>query len=74
MLSNYNQTGMTWLQGDFDDNGTVNGADLNAVLSNYNQVAWVEGAGATAVPEPATLLLAGAALLGLLCFGWRKPR
>ena len=72
VLSNYNRTGMSWLQGDFDGNGTVNGADLNAVLSNYNQVAWVEGAGAAAVPEPSTLLLAAAGLLGLLCCRRRK--
>ena len=37
VLSNYNQTGMTWCQGDFNGDGTVNGADLNTVLSNYNQ-------------------------------------
>jgi len=37
VLAHYNQTGMTWAQGDFDDNGTVNGGDLNTVLANYNR-------------------------------------
>ena len=38
-----------WSQGDFDYNGTVtNGADLNIVLSNFNQHLSVSGA----VPEP----------------------
>ena len=32
------QTVITYLAGDADKNGTVNGADLNTVLSNYNQV------------------------------------
>ena len=68
--TNYNQTSMNWSQGDFDGNGTVNGADLNIVLSNYNQHL---GVGA-AVPEPSTLLLAAAGLAGLLCYAWRKRR
>jgi hypothetical protein len=68
VLSNYNSIGMTWAQGDFNADGTVDGADLNTVLSNYNQIS---GVGA-AVPEPSTLLLAAAGLLGLLVYAWRK--
>ena len=70
VLSNYNQTGMYWSQGDFDYDGTVNGADLNMVLSNYNQHLSV----GAAVPEPSTLLLAAAGLLGLLAYAWRKRK
>jgi hypothetical protein len=70
VLSNYNQTGDYWYQGDFDYNGTVNGADLNIVLSNYNQHLSV----GTAVPEPSTLLLAAAGLVGLLAYAWRKRK
>ena len=44
--------------GDFNGDGTVNGTDLNVVLSNYNQSAGVDAA----VPEPSTLLLAAAGL------------
>ena len=71
VLSNYNQTftGDTWALGDFNGDGTVDGADLNVVLSNYNQVG---GGVAAAVPEPSTLLLAAAGLVGLLAYAWRK--
>ena len=70
VLSNFNQTGMTWAQGDFNYDGTVNGTDLNTVLSNFNQHLSVVGA----VPEPSTLLLAVAGLLGLLAWKVRRGR
>jgi probable HAF family extracellular repeat protein len=74
VLSNYNQSvtqGIAgWKMGDFNYDGTVDGADLNAVLSNYNQHL---GLGA-AVPEPSTLLLAAAGLLGLLACPSRKRK
>ena len=70
VLSNYNKTGMTWSQGDFNGDGKVDGSDLNVVLSNYNQGAGV----AAAVPEPSTLLLAAAGLIGLLAYAWRKTK
>jgi fibronectin-binding autotransporter adhesin len=68
VLSNYNGSGKIWNQGDFNYDGTVDGSDLNTVLSNYNQHL---GVGA-AVPEPSTLLLTAAGLLGLLAYAWRK--
>jgi autotransporter-associated beta strand protein len=70
VLSNYNLTHMHWSQGDFNYDGTVNGTDLNMVLSNYNQSL---GLGA-AVPEPSTLLLTAAGLMGLLAYAWRKRK
>ena len=72
MLSNYNQAGTTWSMGDFNYDGAVNGADLNIVLSDYNQTLSVQ-AGA-AVPEPSTLVLAAAGLAGLLAYAWRKRK
>ena len=72
VLSNYNHTtSVGWAYGDFDCNGTVNGADLNTVLSYYNQTSSLNAAG-IAVPEPSTLLLAAAGLVGLLCYARRK--
>jgi hypothetical protein len=59
---------MTWPQGDFDGNGTVNGADLNIVLSNYNQHV---GLGA-AVPEPSSLVLVAIGILSLAGYCWRR--
>ena len=70
MLSNFNKTGMSWSQGDFNYDGTVNGVDLNTVLSNYNKSLSV----AAAVPEPSTLLLAAAGLAGLLAYAWQKRK
>jgi hypothetical protein len=60
--------------GDANGDGTVDGADLNTVLSNYNQ-----STGATAtVPEPAALVLLG---IGAVVFAgcqaaasWRRSR
>ena len=36
VLANYNQTGMTWPQGDFTGDGKVDINDLTIVLANYN--------------------------------------
>ena len=70
VLSNYDKTGMTWSQGDFNYDGTVNGADLTIVLSNYDQHVNI----GAAVPEPGTLLLAAAGLVGLLAYAWRRRK
>jgi hypothetical protein len=70
MLSNYNQTGMDWAHGDFNGDGTVNGSDLNTILSNYNQ-----HVGATAaVPEPGTLGMLVLGAPGLLAWMGRRKR
>jgi autotransporter-associated beta strand protein len=70
VLSNYNLTSTVWSQGDFNYDGTVDGADLNVVLSNYNQHLSV----GTAVPEPSTLLLAVAGLVGVAACAWSKRK
>ena len=36
VLAHYNQTGMTWTQGEFTGSGTVNINDLTIVLAHYN--------------------------------------
>jgi hypothetical protein len=73
VLTNYDKTGMIWSDGDFDGSGTVDINDLSKVLANYDKAA-AAGAGVKAVPEPATLLLACAGLLGLLIYGWRRSK
>jgi autotransporter-associated beta strand protein len=61
-----------WFQGDFDHNGLVNTLDFNALATNFNQTGGIiPGAlpGAPAlgalVPEPASVVVLGMALLGL---------
>ena len=66
-----NVTVMYTLYGDGNLDGTVNGADLTTVLSNYNQ--HLVGIGA-AVPEPSTLLLAAAGLMGLLAYAQEETK
>ena len=74
VLSNYNKTDTIgpdgWAMGDCNGDGTVNGADLTTVLSNYNQHVSI----GAAVPEPSTLLLAAAGLVGLLAYAWKKRK
>ena len=60
---------MTWAQGDFIGNGTVNGADLDIVLSNLG----TSSRATASVPEPSTLVLLAAGAIGLLAYVWR-PR
>ena len=61
---------MQWDHGDFDGNGTVNGADLNVVLSHYNQS--IDTSAASAVPEPSTLFLLAAGAAGILALARRR--
>ena len=66
VLAHYDQTGQTWAQGEFTGDGTVDINDLTIVLAHYGQTAGASAGGISAVPEPSTLLLTAAGLLGLL--------
>jgi hypothetical protein len=73
VLAHYNQTGMTWDQGEFTGSGTVDINDLTVVLANYNQTVGASaGAGLAAVPEPSALALVAAALAGILIWFWQN--
>ena len=72
VLAHYNQSGMTWSQGEFTGSGTVDINDLTIVLAHYNQGVGSSAAGVAAVPEPSTIAIAAAALLGLLACCRRK--
>jgi probable HAF family extracellular repeat protein len=76
VLTNFDKTGMTWDQGDFDGNGAVDIADLNKVLTNFDKTAGTSFGGVKAVPEPGALALlivglvalaTGKAGLGIVC-------
>ncbi len=70
VLANFGSTNGTWYMGDFNYDGSVNGADLGVVLANFGQHISVTAA----VPEPSTLLLSAAGLVGLLAYAWRKRK
>ncbi len=84
LLTFYNQSVSEdvsgWMKGDFDGDGDVKLADLTDLLTFYNQgvldAAAAELLAAHGVvvetPEPGTLALAVAGLIGLICHAWRK--
>ena len=72
VLANYNQTGMTWSQGEFTGDGTVDINDLTIVLANYNY--GVTAAGLAAVPEPSALVLIGLGIISLVGCTYRRRR
>jgi hypothetical protein len=80
-------TALAGLPGDFDGNGVVDGADfltwqrdlgdasnLGLWQANYGAGALAAAAGAAAVPEPTTLLLTIAGVIGLTLHGGRRSR
>ena len=67
--------GTDWQLGDANYDGLVNGLDLDLCKANYGlPPVSLGGSGLVGVPEPGTLSLLAAALLGLLAYAWRKPR
>ena len=72
VLANYNQTGMTWSQGEFTGDGTVDINDLTIVLANYDY--GVTAAGLAAVPEPSALVLIGLGIISLVGCTYRRRR
>ena len=73
VLAHYDQTGMTWSQGEFTGSGTVDINDLTIVLANYNRVGAAAG-GISAVPEPGALAALATALFALLAYAWRQRK
>ncbi len=78
VLANYNTSGspldVTYSEGDFNGDGRVDINDLTIVLAHYNQSIGSSAADMAAVPEPGSLALVAAGLIGLLACAWQKRR
>jgi autotransporter-associated beta strand protein len=64
-------TGTTWAQGDANYDGTVNGLDRDILLANSLRSVGNSSL-AVPVPEPGTIVLLAAGLLGLIASAWRR--
>ena len=63
---------MSWAQGEFTGDGTVNVNDLTIVLSHFGQTLGLPAADAAAVPEPACAVLLAIGAVTLLAFAKRR--
>ena len=74
VLTSFGQTtGMNWSTGDFNGDGRVDVNDLTIVLSHFGG-SESGSAGITPAPEPSTIAIVAAGLLGLLAYAWKNRR
>ena len=69
--------GTTWQQGDANRDGVVDGLDRDILFAHIGLpplAGLSSAAGVAPVPEPGTLALLAAGLIGLLVYGYKKQR
>ncbi|MHB1033007.1 MAG: PA14 domain-containing protein [Pirellulales bacterium] len=72
LQTNFGTTaGATWEMGDFNSDGKVDVFDVGLLQPNFG---YGVGGSANAVPEPASLVLAGLGFIGLLAYGLRRRK
>jgi autotransporter-associated beta strand protein len=90
LLNHLGASAQTWATGDFNYDGVVNVYDLNILLNDLGrslagqsvsaanldgaEIAALNAHGVSVVPEPGTMALLAAGLVGLLAYAWRKRK
>ena len=64
--------GTDWQMGDANYDGVINGLDRDLWQQNLGKPALQGSGAAAAVPEPGTLAMLVAGLIGLLAYAWRR--
>jgi fibronectin-binding autotransporter adhesin len=79
--ANFGTSGTYWAAGDANYDGVVNAIDLNLWKQNFGKTAMsgsdvvaAPASDVTPVPEPGSLALLAAALIGLLAYAWKKRK
>ena len=74
--ANVGTSAATWQMGDANHDGVVNGLDLDLLRANVGLPQLAGGSlgdvSAAEVPEPGTLALLAAGLIGMLAYAWKK--
>lgn len=63
LLANWDRTGVTWTEGDFNGDGHVSDIDLSLLLANWSEGVPLNG---SSIPEPATMTFLAVGAIGAM--------